>query len=104
MAIVLSGVSSDGADGSAAIARAGGRVLTQTAAEAQFSDMPTAAMERSRVGLAFDSTSLARVITNLVMIPGAATWFAIGKAGVCEQLILNRPFRSAGSRSLLSTE
>ena len=87
MAVVLSGILSDGAVGSASIARAGGRVLAQVSEEAQFADMPIAAMKRSRVGLAFDSVSLARVITNLVMTPGAATWFAIGKAGVCAQLI-----------------
>ena len=83
MAVVLSGALSDGADGSASIARAGGRVLAQIASEAQFSDMPAEAMRRSRVGLAFDSVSLARVIANLVMIPGVAAWFGIGKAGVC---------------------
>ena len=87
MAVVLSGVASDGADGATAIARAGGRVLAQVPAEAQFPDMPTAAMKASGVGLAFDSVSLARVITNLVMIPSTATWFAIGKAESCAQLI-----------------
>ena len=87
MAVVLSGVLSDGAEGSACIARAGGRVLAQTAGEAQFADMPSAAMKRSRVGLAFDSIALARVIANLVMIPGVAAWFEIGKAGVCAWLV-----------------
>lgn len=82
MAVVLSGLMSDGADGAAAIARAGGRVLAQTASEAEFHDMPNAAMERSRVGLPFDSVSLACVIASLVMSPGAAAWLAIGKTGV----------------------
>ncbi len=53
------------------IARAGGRVLAQSASEALFADMPNAAMRRSQVGLAFDSTSLAQVVCNLVMVPGA---------------------------------
>lgn len=79
LAVVLSGVLSDGADGSAMIARAGGRVLAQSASEAQFWDMPSAAMKHSQVGLAFNSISLAQIIANLVMIPGVAAWFAIGK-------------------------
>ena len=87
MAVVLSGTLSDGAAGSGSIARGGGRVLAQIAEEALYSDMPIAAMKRSRVGLAFDSVSLAQVMINLVMAPGAATWFAIGKAGVCAQFI-----------------
>lgn len=82
MAVVLSGMLSDGAEGAAAIARAGGRVLAQTSSEAEFDDMPNAAMKRSRVGLPFDSVSLARIVANLVMIPGVAAWFGIGKAGV----------------------
>lgn len=82
LAVVLSGVLSDGAAGAAMIAQAGGRVLAQTASDAQFGDMPRAAMRRSRVGLAFASISLAQVIGNLVMVPGAAAWFGIGKAGV----------------------
>jgi two-component system chemotaxis response regulator CheB len=89
MAVVLSGALSDGAAGSAAIACAGGRVLAQTASEAQFDDMPSAAMKRSRVGLPFDSISLACVIGNLVMIPGVAAWFGIGKAGVGAREIAN---------------
>ena len=87
MAVVLSGVLADGAEGSACIARAGGRVLAQTAGEAQFADMPSAAMQRSRVGFAFDSVALARVIANLVITPGAAAWFGIGKIGVGARLL-----------------
>lgn len=87
LAVILSGVLSDGAAGSSMIARAGGRVLAQTASEAEFADMPRAAMKRSQVGLAFDSTSLAHVVSNLVMIPGVAEWFAIGRAGAAAQLL-----------------
>jgi two-component system chemotaxis response regulator CheB len=81
--VVLSGVLSDGAAGSAIIASAGGRVLAQSPSEAQFSSMPSAAMERSHVGFAFDSIPLAHVVASLVMDPGVAAWFAIGKSGVC---------------------
>jgi two-component system, chemotaxis family, protein-glutamate methylesterase/glutaminase len=87
LAVVLSGLLSDGAAGAAMIADAGGRVLAQTASEAQFADMPRAAMRRSRVGLAFESISLAQVICNLVMVPGVAAWFGIGRAGVCARLL-----------------
>ena len=102
LAVVLSGVLSDGAAGSAMIARAGGRVLAQSALEAQFPDMPNAAMRRSQVGLAFDSASLAHVVGNLVMIPGVAAWFAIGKAGVGARL-LAAPNRS-GKRWISQTK
>lgn len=87
LAVVLSGVLSDGAAGCAMIARAGGRVLAQSASEARFADMPIQAMRRSQVGLAFDSKTLAHVIASLVMNPGAAAWFAIGMTGVCAQLL-----------------
>ncbi|HEX5284786.1 MAG TPA: hypothetical protein VFW30_11765 [Bryocella sp.] len=36
---------------------------------------------------AFDSISLARVTGNLVMTPGVAAWFGIGRAGVCARLL-----------------
>lgn len=78
LAVVLSGVLSDGAAGSALIAEAGGRVLVQSASDAQFPDMPNNAMKRSHVGAGLDSSSLARVVGNLVMIPGVAARFAIG--------------------------
>ncbi len=81
------GVLSDGAAGSAMIAREDGRVLAQSASEALFADMPNAAMRRSQVGLAFDSTSLAQVVCNLMMVPGVAAWFGIGKAGVGATLL-----------------
>jgi len=87
LAIVLSGVLTDGAEGSAAIARAGGRVLAQTATEARFADMPKAAMSRSRVGLAFNCCSLGRLVSSLVMVPGVAAWFGVGLSGVCEGLV-----------------
>ncbi len=84
------GVLSDSGAGSAVTAREGGRVLAQSASEALFADMPNAAMRRSQVGLAFDSTSLAQVVCNFVMVPGVpgvAAWFGIGKAGVGATLL-----------------
>lgn len=67
-----------------------GWILAQSVSDTQCPDMPSAAMKRSQVGLAFDCVSLARVIASLVMNPGVAAWFAIGKAGVCSQLLATR--------------
>lgn len=82
LAVVLSGALSDGAAGAAEIARAGGRVLAQASSEARFADMPRAAMRMSRVGLAFGAVALGRIVGSLVMAPGAAKWFAVGRARV----------------------
>lgn len=82
LAVVLSGVLRDGAEGSAAVSAAGGRVLAQLPSDAQFADMPRAAMNRSQVGFAFDTRALASMLIGLVMMPGVASWFGIGKAGV----------------------
>jgi hypothetical protein len=45
--------------------------------------MPKAAMKSSRVGFAYDARSLADVVSTLVMAPGAAQWFGVGRLGVC---------------------
>lgn len=82
VAVVLSGALRDGAVGAEAIAAAGGRVLAQAASEAEFFDMPFAAMNRSQVGPALGTAGLARTLVGLVMMPGVAAWFGIGKAGV----------------------
>lgn len=78
LAIVLSGALSDGAEGAAEIARLGGRFLAQSYDSCEFSDMPRAAMIRSRIGLAFDPPGLAQAVMALVMAPGAADWFQVG--------------------------
>jgi two-component system, chemotaxis family, protein-glutamate methylesterase/glutaminase len=78
LAIVLSGMLSDGAEGAAEIARSGGRILAQSYGSCDFADMPRAAMKQSRVGLAFDPVGLAQVVMALVMAPGASDWFQVG--------------------------
>jgi two-component system, chemotaxis family, protein-glutamate methylesterase/glutaminase len=78
LGIILSGALSDGADGAAEIARFGGRILAQSYGTCDFSDMPRAAMMRSRVGLAFDPVGLAQAAVTLVMVPGASDWFRVG--------------------------
>jgi two-component system chemotaxis response regulator CheB len=81
LALVLSGALSDGAEGAARIAAAGGRVLTQRAEDAEYPYMPNAALKRCCTGPAFDAHALAHVVRSLVMAPGAAALFNIGKSG-----------------------
>jgi two-component system chemotaxis response regulator CheB len=78
IAVVLSGMLADGAEGAWQIARAGGRVLAQSYCTAEYADMPRAAIMRSRIGLAFDPCALAHAVVSLVMAPGAAEWFRVG--------------------------
>lgn len=78
LGVVLSGALSDGADGCLRIAQAGGTVLVQSSASSQFPDMPRAAFERCRIGLAFDPSVLAHIAVALVMAPGTADWFRVG--------------------------
>lgn len=78
LAIILSGVLSDGADGAADIARFGGRILAQSYGSCAFADMPRAAMKCSGVALAFDPVGLAQAVMALVMAPGASDWFQVG--------------------------
>jgi two-component system chemotaxis response regulator CheB len=77
LAVVLSGMLSDGAEGASAIAAAGGRVLAQSFRTALYADMPRAAMQRARIGLAFDAAALSHAVVSLVMAPGAAQWFRV---------------------------
>lgn len=79
LGIVLSGALSDGVEGAARIAAAGGRILTQRAEDAECPNMPNAVLKRCGTGPAFDARALAHVLRSLVMAPGAATLFNIGK-------------------------
>lgn len=79
LGVVLSGSLSDGARGAAEIVRAGGRLLVQSRGSALFGDMPRAALLKSGPALAFDPFALAHVVVSLVMAPGAAEWFRVGK-------------------------
>lgn len=56
----------------------------QSQASSQFPDMPRAAFEKSRIGLAFDPLALARIATALVMVPGTADWFRVGEDRIFE--------------------
>jgi two-component system, chemotaxis family, protein-glutamate methylesterase/glutaminase len=78
LALVLSGMLADGADGAAEVARCGGSILAQSYDSAEYSEMPRAAMRSSRIGLAFDPRALAHVAVSLAMAPGAVEWFRVG--------------------------
>ena len=84
LAVVLSGILSDGAEGSLRIAQAGGTVLVQSHKSSEFSDMPRAAAETCRIGLPFDSSVLSRIVCALVMAPGAVDWFRVSEKKMFE--------------------
>jgi two-component system, chemotaxis family, protein-glutamate methylesterase/glutaminase len=58
VAVVLSGLSSDGAEGARAIRRRGGFVIAQSAASAQRFDMPSAALEAQAVDVLLDADEI----------------------------------------------
>lgn len=77
LALVLSGVLRDGAEGAALVAGAGGRVVVQSCNSAEFDSMPKAAMMHVPIALSFDPRALAHVVVTLVMAPGASEWFRV---------------------------
>ena len=69
--VVLSGMLSDGSEGMAAIGRAGGTTMVQLPAEAQFSGMPQAAIDRgTAIDLMAPTAELARGIVHRVLQAG----------------------------------
>ncbi len=64
-AIVVSGANEDGAEGLAAVRRAGGRAWVQSPAEAQTSTMPAAAIERAGADLVASIRDLAERLVHL---------------------------------------
>ena len=78
--VVLSGTLRDGAEGARAIARAGGRILTQDRITSQFFDMPRATLALSDVDFMFDPSVIAHALIALVMVFGAADWLRVSHA------------------------
>ena len=64
-AVVLSGANQDGADGLAAVARAGGLPLILDPRECPSPEMPTAALARTPDALVLSLADLGRVLTHL---------------------------------------
>jgi two-component system chemotaxis response regulator CheB len=65
VAVVLSGLGSDGADGARAVRRRGGFVIAQSAASAQRFDMPSAAIEAQAVDLLLDADEIGHALRVL---------------------------------------
>ena len=78
IAVVLSGMLNDGAEGTRAIFDRGGRVLVQDRATSHSFGMPGAALATGAVDFALSPKMLAHALTTLVMAPGGADWFSVG--------------------------
>ncbi len=65
LAIVLSGASVDGADGLAAVCKAGGRAIVQSPATASMPTMPQAALEACPAARCLDLVAISRLVQNL---------------------------------------
>lgn len=65
LAIVLTGASSDGADGLQAVARAGGRIVVQDPRDARVPTMTEAAIERARVDAILPLNDIAALLHAL---------------------------------------
>jgi len=79
IAVVLSGILWDGAEGAWNVARQGGRVLVQDDS-AIFFDMPLATLQAAGVDFMYSPTILAHVLITLVSVPGAADWFRVWRS------------------------
>ncbi|AEV84222.1 two-component system, chemotaxis family, response regulator CheB [Actinoplanes sp. SE50] len=66
IAVILSGLLRDGADGAAAVAAAGGSVLVQDPLDARRPGMPTAALHRVPDAAVWPAAKLGRAITDLL--------------------------------------
>jgi two-component system, chemotaxis family, protein-glutamate methylesterase/glutaminase len=69
--IVLSGMGRDGADGAVAVKEAGGRVMAQDEASAQYFGMPGAAIETGAVDRVLPAAEIGPAL-SLMVAPGAA--------------------------------
>jgi len=68
--IVLSGMGRDGAEGAVAVKEAGGRVMAQDKASAQFFGMPGAAIETGAVDQVLPAAEIGPAL-SLMVAPGA---------------------------------
>lgn len=77
LAVILSGMNADGAQGAAMIKHAGGRVLAQDRASARCFAMPAAAIATGCVDFVLPIDRMAQAIVTLTLMPGAADFFRV---------------------------
>lgn len=77
LAVVLTGMLSDGAEGVRAVKRRGGRVLVEDPYTARAAGMPSAAIATGCVDFALPNTRLAAALVALALAPGGAEMFTV---------------------------
>jgi two-component system chemotaxis response regulator CheB len=77
IAVVLTGMLDDGAQGVRAVKRNGGRVLVQEPATARAAGMPSAALATGCVDFALPLDRIAHALVTFVMAPGGAEVFTV---------------------------
>lgn len=77
IAVILSGMLHDGAQGSRIVKRHGGRVLAQDPATARAASMPASAIATGCVDFVLPPHRLAAALTALTMAPGGASLLAV---------------------------
>lgn len=82
LCVILTGTGSDGTQGAQALKRAGGRVLVQDQETAVAWNMPSAALQAGCVDFVLSLHGLAAALVALVMVPGAAQFFAGANAAM----------------------
>lgn len=75
IAVVLTGIGSDGASGVKSIKYCGGKVLVQNRRTAQSFGMPGAALKTGCVDFTLSLRIIARALVSLVMVRGASQFF-----------------------------
>jgi two-component system chemotaxis response regulator CheB len=81
MAVVLTGMGTDGVRGVEAVKREGGIVIVQDPAGAQAPSMPMAALHAGCADLMLDLDGIANAIISLAIVGGAREWLGLPRIG-----------------------